>query len=227
MGCASAVYRMWAEQGAWATNDPLEQECETTDEALLNGASVRAAGRSPAVDYWDARATPNHHVHIIDDDLVVVAVASLARELVNAEVATTGARLLFAGGLELEEQLVAAGILQRVVEGTAAHLSFRLSAYNVHYGKLKYVVVPRRSAHPSGFAGCLCTCLAFGLHARCEHVYFVQAMDVPTRASTRNLHEEPRERPRGRPLGSSRTVQGKARPKGAPKPTTAKTPEEW
>ena len=66
----------------------------------------------------------------------------------------------------------------------------------------------------SGYAGMLCTCQPFGLHGRCEHVYFAQSLPFPMRSlelhgPVRNFADAPMHAERGRKRGVLLTPSGK------------------
>ena len=79
-----------------------------------------------------------------------------------------------------------------------------------------FVPAPGASIRP-GWNGMLCTCVPCLHHTQCEHIVFVESLDVPTRAATRSFEEVPCRRPGGRPKGSYTTPRGKAKAAGAPK----------
>ena len=184
----------------------------TEDPALINGRSLHAAGRSTARDYHEHRLLPNHVVLQVTPDIVVVAFAASAEDKVNVPAAHMGARMLFLGGHALDEALAAAGITQMTVTGSAV---LSLSTYHEYFSSIAYVIIHRSGvAHASGYAGMLCTCQPFGLHGRCEHVYFAQSLPFPMRSlelhgPVRNFADAPMHAERGRKRGVLLTPSGK------------------
>ena len=190
-----SLYEMWKQHQKW-TDTPLSLKDLQDDQGLLSGAALRNTGRFPAVDYWDNRHLSNYCIALQRDDCIVVAVCSKADNKIDESRARLGAEMLFLGDGELEQKLLDASILSETFH-------FSLSAYNLYFTKILYVIYPiQTSIHPRNFPGPLCTCCIFGLHAKCEHVYYTQGLDLLNQIkASRDVRSMPFTRKRGRKVG--------------------------
>ena len=190
-----SLYDMWSQHQRWS-DTPLTLKDEEDDQGLINGATLRNTGRYPAVDYWDNRGLSNYCIALQRDDCIVVAVCSKADNKIDEGRARLGAEMLFLGDEELQQKLSDTCILSETFH-------FSLSAYNSYFKNILYVIYPLgASIHPRNFPGPLCACGFFGLHAKCEHVYYIQGLDLLNLISaSRDFRNMPFTRKRGRKVG--------------------------
>ena len=122
------LYRKWESTFAWGQDCSFDHYPRGFDESLLNGASLRTAGRSPAVDFWTHRAAGNYLQKSVTtgdpNDGEDVGVTTLyvmraiktgsvhpAKAVVTAEVASHVVQLVCAERRELEKALQVTGIV--------------------------------------------------------------------------------------------------------------------
>ncbi|CAK9008734.1 unnamed protein product [Durusdinium trenchii] len=119
-----------------------------------------------------------------------------AEAIVLPDVAETVANLIAAEGTQLEKWLAKGGIVRegRLELGALQKYMHRYCA--VLEGHLVQVSWPRSHRKlKKAVPGKLCTCREFLLHADCEHVLFIKALQNDPTASMQNI---PTLRPRGR-----------------------------
>jgi hypothetical protein len=194
------LYEKWKTTFAWGENCSFDHYPKGFDESLLNGAPLRGAGRSPAVDFWTHRAAGNYVEKGVTtgdpNDGEVMGVTTLyvmraikvgsalpAKAVITAEVARHAVQLVCAEGPALEKTLQATGIVSgsrdtadwRVhVEQIECYLVQHCVVITGHLGKAYW---PRFRRNASTLEQAfICTCKWFVQHASCEHVYFVQAL---------------------------------------------------
>ncbi len=212
----------WKEQFAWGEDANFDSFPRAHAESLLNGGSLRSAGRSPAVDYWRNRQVKldgrrNHVVCSIrtdpgnksSPDGVTTCYVMRSRKVkqampcdatIDSGFAETLVALVSSEGKALTDLLCKVGIV--VEDGGHRRVDRAMLDHFFHdhavviTGHLSGRVWPRFKRATSQLTpGRLCTCYSFIMHADCEHVIFVKALQGDRGV---NLAAVPTERPRGR-----------------------------
>ena len=193
----------WSSQFDWDEEaDFLTWPLEPAQE-LLNGQASRTVGRSPAVDFWYHREKKlngcrNHfkiHRRTSGTDAdgaqgittfwVMYAkkkdgVAAAEATIQEAQAKSVTA-LIVSEGLPLQELLCKCGVMTEdskasVNESRLQELFLDLAI--VMQGDLPNSAWPRKATELDfSVDSMLCTCLPFLLHAECEHVLFVKALE--------------------------------------------------
>ncbi|CAK9008753.1 unnamed protein product, partial [Durusdinium trenchii] len=214
----------WAARFAWDEEKKFVTWPARSADALFNSQSLRSAGRSPARDFWEHRekrlcGNRNYReVYIRTGDTEGAGMEGMttfwvlqsrahdkvtaAEAIVLPDVAETVANLIAAEGTQLEKWLAKGGIVRegRLELGALQKYMHRYCA--VLEGHLVQVSWPRSHRKlKKAVPGKLCTCREFLLHADCEHVLFIKALQNDPTASMQNI---PTLRPRG--FGSSSGV---------------------
>ncbi|CAK9026508.1 Ribosomal protein L15, partial [Durusdinium trenchii] len=208
----------WAARFAWDEEKKFVTWPARSADALFNSQSLRSAGRSPARDFWEHRekrlcGNRNYReVYIRTGDTEGAGMEGMttfwvlqsrahdkvtaAEAIVLPDVAETVANLIAAEGTQLEKWLAKGGIVRegRLELGALQKYMHRYCA--VLEGHLVQVSWPRSHRKlKKAVPGKLCTCREFLLHADCEHVLFIKALQNDPTASMQNI---PTLRPRGR-----------------------------
>ena len=208
---------------------------ENTAQILLNGQTLRSLGRSPAVDFWKARELKvdktRNHCHVVLrtdapekpqlDGLTKFWVMGAqkhdglapAQMSVNPKLAKRLCEMIVSEGHILIGHMKDAGIVEEnQINVHVLHTMFKTYAV-VMQGHLPNTSWPRHKRKVGEQVdSVLCTCLEFLMHADCEHVIFVKALQ-----GTIILDTVPERLPRGRKrknhMGPERQPQGRKRKK--------------
>ena len=213
----------WSKKFQWHTKREFPTwPCEVS-AALLNGQSLRSLGRSPAIDFWNARETKlsacrNYcvvHQRTGDskqetpDGMTTFWVmraqkiddVAPAEAPIDQAFAASLVQLICSEGPALEKALQACQIVTKE-DGRLQLDQDRLALYFekhavVMKGHLPNSTWPRqRRKLETPVDALLCTCVPFVLRAECEHVLFVKAL---TRDPiVEKFKEIPVHRPKGR-----------------------------
>ena len=184
------------------------------DRTVINGIALTRTGRSHTLALWEASQaakTAGRKTFVIvdiDSDTQIVAMAANNKSTFNEEDATRGAHMLFLEGAELSDILQQGSLLQAVVcKDGIARLVTKTSGVRDTFERHCYVVVSRTSMFYKNCAhGPICTCKVVCRNARCEHVKFVQHVDLRLQPADWETCEIPATT-RGRPKGKARTIQ--------------------
>ena len=209
----------WADKFAWEEEKAFVTWPTRSAEALFNSQSLRSAGRSPAVDFWqnrELRLCGNRNYREVyirtgeptgtDREGITTfwvlqsrtyQKMAAAEAIVPKDVAEIVANLIASEGAQLAKWLLKAGIVSDDKELNLAQLDKYLQRHcAVMEGHLVQAVWPRAQKKLKKVAPAkLCTCREFLLHADCEHVLYIKALQNDPTANLQNI---PVQRPRGR-----------------------------
>ena len=188
------LYNMWgdAERLHWPSDVYFLEP--GYDSALWDPQLLRSMHRSPPEEFFAHRTLPNFQECVSPIWGPLVVVAANARTQVDVDFAASYQRLLDLTFDELEQHLCRVGVITLNGE-------FSVEGFNRMFCSL--VVVFLRPTATAQNVGCpmLCSCQCFGLEAHCEHVVFVESLDLQSRSPTRSLRATPHQRQRGRSSG--------------------------
>jgi len=209
----------WKSKCNWGSPPSLSWQGRGVNNLLCNSASLLAAGRSPVVDYWDNRATPNHQVvqretgdiqqapsHVATFYVMAArgeAGVAPAQQLITRDFSRTLVDMITAEGRDLEVGLTTAEVVKGepyTAEWSAQrpilHKFFvqHAAAIEAHMAEHYWPLSHRDTRVVDKVM--LCTCEELGLHAECEHIVVVLALT----GCGLDLHELPAQRKRGRPI---------------------------
>lgn len=198
------LFNDWCAEFAWDEDRSFQTWPSEPAQDLLNGQALRSVGRSPAVDFWihrEKKITGARNFCKIyrrtsgtDQDASVgittfwvmharkrrgVPAAELPVKPENAKIVT---ELICSEGKNLEVLLCQCGIIQKEERGATVDAQkleeFFLDLAVVMQGDLPNSAWPRTADELDlGSQALFCTCLPFLLHAECERVIFVKAME--------------------------------------------------
>ena len=221
----------WSHTFCWEEEKTFLTWPSEPAQELLNGQSLRSAGRSPAIDYWNHRekkltgrcnyckvyqrtsGTDADASKGITTFWVMQARKKGKVRAAEAEVAVAEAKLvtelIVAEGKKLEDLLCKCGCITNDARGRTIDekrweelfLNFAV----VMQGDLPNSAWPRASRDLDVAAdSVLCTCLPFLMHAECEHVLFVKALEDMEGVSLKGIRAvQKRGRKKRRPRDSS------------------------
>ena len=192
----------WSSQFAWGTSRSWTLYPRAWSSVFVHGQQLRATKRSPAVDYWQHRQTPNYH-HVVHETAPVdlapahtttfwvmraapVGVTLPAEAIVDKPTADTIVGLIMSEGATLTARLVEAGVVsggpgddECTVDAEMLRKCFHDHAV-VMEGQLIDSYWPRmRKGTLEHAPATVCTCWSYMLYAECEHVVFVHALPGP------------------------------------------------
>ena len=201
------LYNRWSSAYDWAQTRPISPLPDKLDQGLLNGATLARAGRSTAFDFH--KVSSSQTVHIVfpqmdGSDIVAMSRSLTVRNSLQEDIAKAGGRILVAKGCEVKALLQDACILYMPTDNgeQSALLSLSLAAYRSHFMDTVHVWSRCHNVcHEWSLP--LCTCEAHSLHAQCEHVVFVESLELASKPASRSFHDLPERRRGGRPRGSN------------------------
>lgn len=207
----------WSGKFAWEEEKAFVTWPTRSAEALFNSQSLRSAGRSPAVDFWQSRelrlcGNRNYREVYIrtgeptgtgkDGISTFWVLQSRTHEKVAAAEAIVPkdvveiANLIASDVAQLATWLQKAGIVsEKELDRAQLHkyLQRHCAVIEGHLVQAVWPCVHRKLK--KAVPGKLCTCREFLLHADCEHVLYIKALQ---KDPTANLQNIPVQRPRGR-----------------------------
>eukprot|EP00438_Fugacium_kawagutii_P008368 Skav228124 [mRNA] locus=scaffold1220:246254:247684:+ [translate_table: standard] len=194
----------WSVEFGWDEERSFQTWPPEPAQDLLNGQALRSVGRSPAIDFWTNRekkisgarnfCKTYRRTSGTDQDAAVgittfwvmharklcgVPAAELPVKQEKAKILT---ELICSEGKNLDVLLHQCGVLQKEERGATVDVQkledLFLDLAVVMQGDLPNSAWPRTAADLDlGSNALFCTCLPFLLHAECEHVIFVKAME--------------------------------------------------
>eukprot|EP00438_Fugacium_kawagutii_P009631 Skav214980 [mRNA] locus=scaffold508:78764:83263:- [translate_table: standard] len=221
------LFSEWSEDFSWEEARVFRTWPAVHAQELFNGQALRAAGRSPAIDYWKSRGKKltggRNHFKVFrrtngsDQDgasgmttfWVMKARKREGLPAAEAEVLETDAKLLAEllcqEGKPLQELLCKCGVVKEHLSGMTVDEK-RLEELFLDFAVVMQGDLPN-SAWPRAGRELdvppqhpFCTCLHFLLHAECEHCLFVKALEGMDGINLANIREVERKgRKRKRP----------------------------
>lgn len=184
------------------------------DPGLINGATLRRAGRSTALDFRDAHsAKPGGIVQLLPGRLAMrtfyVLPRSVGDEPLHASEAEDLTRAIGGDLAGAEEALRNLRVLRAAATSDVAPV-LSLARYRHVFETTAVVLV-------LDHANVRCTCDAFMHHGQCEHIVFCSSLPGWATGPRTSLADLPRHRRTGRPAGSAKASGAHA----AKRPRTA------
>lgn len=216
----------FAERYAWGSVCDYFTPSGDEAPALYNSQSLRAAGRSPAVDFWNHRERRlcgghnyykvHHRTQGEDKDswegittFHIMRAQKLkdvmpAEAVIDKDVANNMVMLMTAQGEKLKQGMSDTGL--STTHSNKTHPLLEVRPLEIFF-KFHCAVIEghlpttlwsnvHKKLHNDG-AKTLCSCHAFSLHGNCEHVIYVKALNNVDDYATK-LAEVPLVRPKGR-----------------------------
>lgn len=229
----------WVKKFEWHEKREFATWPQSPGESLYNSATLRTAGRSTAVDFWRRREkrlcgqrnfaelwvrTDGAKASVDRSGLTrfwVMRATKVkdtmpANAVVDLNMAKRIANMIAAEGKELATALEQAG----VVTGAADAKELNLTQLQIHFvehcavmeGHLPDTVWPRaRTELQVRWPARVCACTTFALHADCEHVLFVNALQDDSIAQ--HMNTIPTVRKKGRKRKGATAVAENEQPK--------------
>ena len=213
----------WSKKYEWSSKREFPTWPQEETGSLLNGQTLRTAGRSPAIDFWngrDRKLTGHRNYHVVhrrtDESSTNPATGTTTFWVMRAEtvnkvrpadaeiepkMAESLVRMIATEGKGLEGALQDCQVVTKTDDKLSLDQEKLAYFFNKHAvvmkGHLPNATWPRQRRRLCvPVDALLCTCVPFQLHAECEHVLFVKGLaNDPIVAKFKNT---PINRPRGR-----------------------------